>query len=271
MKKKLLLFTSLLCMTQFVPADAITIKKAANVATKQNDIKETGASLLPTVMGLYSGIQEITNKQKALTAECMPSSQEIEFVNRIFKEWIKTGAATEAEVQSSLGNMRPCNTATGGYQASVQIAAATEENSMICYDYFDDSGDNGMVWHKYPRAQIAYYCTDDPSNPSCNEKNKEYVTNMYDLFNLVDFSEQDYTPEETKMAGTLTAKIENCSHSKLSAKKRALWSGFLVGSLGSLGSSTNTGSIMQMVQGSANSGAMGAFKTLGGGLTQFLQ
>ncbi len=258
-------------MTQFVSADAVTIKKAATVTTKQNDIKQTGASILPTVINLYTGIKDITNKQKALTAECIPSAQDIEFVNKIFKEWIKTGASTIAEVESSLGNIHACSSATGGYQTSIQIAAATEEESLICYDYFDDSSDKNMIWHKYPRAQKAYYCTDDPSQSSCAEKNRQYVTNMYDLFNLVDFSEQDYTPDEAKMAGTLMAKIENCSNAKLNARKRAMWGEFLVGSIGNLGQSTNTSQIMQIVQGSANSGVGGALKSLGGNLTQFLQ
>ncbi len=271
MKKRILLLTGLACMTQFVPADAITIKKAATVTPQQNDTKATGANLLPTVINLVSGIKDITNRQKTLTSECIPSSQEIEFVNRIFKEWIKTGAATISDVESALGNIQKCQTATGGYQTSVQIAAATNEDSLICYDYFDDSGDKNMIWHEYPRAQKAYYCTDDPSSPSCAEKNREYVTNMYDLFNLVDFSEQDYTIDEAKMAGTLIAKIENCSYSKLNARKRAMWDEFLVNSIGNLGQKTNTSQIMQMVQGSANSGAGGALKSLGGNLGQFLQ
>ncbi len=258
-------------MTQIVPAGAITIKKAAPVATKQNDIKQTGASLIPTVMSLVSGIQEISKKQKALTTECIPTSQELDFVNNTFKEWLKTGAATISDVENALGGIRKCSTASGGYQTSVQIAAATEENSMICYDYFNESGDKGMVWDEFPRATKAYYCTDDPSNPSCNEKNKEYVTNMYDIFNLIDFSEADYTKQEAAMAGKLTAKIENCSYAKLNAKKRALWGEFLIGSIGNLGQSTNTGSIMQVVQGSANAGPMDALKSIGGNLTQFLQ
>lgn len=271
MKIKILLFAGLLGMVQIAPVAAITIKKAAPVATKQNDIKQTGASLLPTVMNLYTGIQEISKKQKALTAECLPTSQELEFVNTTFKEWIKTGAATISDVESALGGIHKCMTASGGYQTSVQIAAATQEDGMICYDYFDEAGDKKMVWHEFPRAQKAFYCKDDPSTPSCAEKNKEYVTNMYEIFNLVDFSEADYTPQEATMAGKITAKIEQCSYAKLNARKRAMWAEFLVGSIGNLGQSTNTGSIMQMVQGSANSGPMDALKNLGGGITQFLQ
>ena len=271
MNKKLLFFSLIACLTHIVPVNAITIKKAKPVATKQNDIKQTGASLIPTAISLYSGIQEITKKQKALTAECIPTSQELDFVNTTFKEWLKTGAATISDVESALGGMRKCSTATGGYQTSVQIAKATEEDSMICYDYFNESSDTQMVWYEFPRAQKAYYCTDDPSNPSCTEKNKEYVTNMYDIFNLIDFTETDYTKQEAAMAGKLTAKIENCSYAKLNAKKRAMWSEFLVGSISTLGQSTNSGSIMQIVQGSANSGPMDALKSIGGNLTQFLQ
>lgn len=258
-------------MVQVAPTMAITITKAKPVAQKQNDIKQTGASLLPTIINIYSGIQEITKKQQALTAECIPSSQEIEFVNNTFKEWIRTGAMTMDEVYRALGNAKPCQTASGGYATSVSIAYATEDTSLICYDYFGSDSDKDMIWYKYPKVVVTYYCTDDPGSRSCTEKNRETVSNIYDIFNLIDFSTADYTAQEAKMAGTLTAKIEQCSSSKLNAKKRAMWSEFLVGSISNLGSSTNTGSIMQMVQGSANSSPMDALKSIGGNITQFLQ
>lgn len=273
MNKKLLFFSFLACLTQFVPAYSITIKKAAPVATKDNGaLKKAETSLLPTVINLYSNIQDISNKQKALTEECKPSSAELKFVNDTFKEWIKTGAMSENEVYTSLGGLnKKCTTASGGYEMSVRIAYATEETSSICYDNYSGSGNDDMIWAGYPIAKTVYYCTDDPLSSNCSGKERQEVSNIYEIFNLIDFSTADYTKQEAKMAGTLKAKIEKCSSAKLNAKQRAMWSEFLVGTIGNLGQSTNTGNIMQVVQESANSGGMGALKSLGGSLTQFLQ
>ena len=75
-------------------ASAVTIKKAAPVVKQETSAQNIGANLLPTVMGLVSGIQALNQQQKTLTAECIPSSQEINFVNNTIKEWAKTGAST---------------------------------------------------------------------------------------------------------------------------------------------------------------------------------
>lgn len=268
MKKFLLFFVGTIFMAQNV-AMAVTIKKAAPVATKQTSVADAGASLVPTVIGLVSGVKQLTQQQKALTAECIPSSAEVNFVNNIIKEWAKTGARTADEVQASLG-MKRCATATGGYASTVRIAEGTDERDLICYDWFGGSGNDGMVWEKFPMAVSTYYCTDG-SLTGCSDKYKQYVSNIYDVFNLVDFDTTDYTQQEAKMAGVLISKIENCSYARLNAKKKALWGEFLIDTVGGLGQKTNTATIMQTVSGVANSGGMGALQSLGSIATQFMQ
>ncbi|MFQ6702577.1 MAG: hypothetical protein ACLRFO_00020 [Alphaproteobacteria bacterium] len=268
MKKFLLFFVGTIFMAQNV-AMAVTIKKAAPVATKQTSVADTGASLVPTVISLVSGVKQLTQQQKALTAECIPSSAEVNFVNNIIKEWAKTGARTADEVQASLG-MKRCATATGGYASTVRIAEGTDERDLICYDWFGGSGNDGMVWEKFPMAVSTYYCTDG-SLTGCSDKYKQYVSNIYDVFNLVDFDTTDYTQQEAKMAGVLISKIENCSYARLNAKKKALWGEFLIDTVGGLGQKTNTATIMQTVSGVANSGGMGALQSLGSIATQFMQ
>ena len=93
MKKNLLLFIGCLLAVHNT-ASAVTIKKAAPVVKQETSAQNIGANLLPTVMGLVSGIQALNQQQKTLTAECIPSSQEINFVNDTIKEWAKTGAST---------------------------------------------------------------------------------------------------------------------------------------------------------------------------------
>ena len=238
--------------------DAVTIKKAASVETKKADTSELTGSIAPTVMGLVASVQQINQQQKALSAECRPSGQEVDAVNKLVKEWAKTGAATADEVQQRLG-MRRCASSSGGYQASVQIAAGEDDGSMICYDYFSDSG---AVWYEFPIVVSTYYCTDG-SISGCSDKHRKDVSNIYDVFNLIDFSDADYTADELKTVVKLREKAEKCSDAKIGAQKKAMWSELLVNTIGGAGQSTNTGAIMQTVGGVANGGVSGVLSSFG--------
>ena len=271
--KKILLFFIGAVVAVHGTAGAVTIKKAAPVVKQQTSAQNVGANLLPTVINLVSGIQALNQKQKDLTAECIPSSQEITFVNNTIKEWAKTGASTAEEIEGKMNGMKPCSSASGGYEESVRIAADTEDDELICYDWFNDTSDQETVWHKFPKAVSTYYCTDG-SVSGCSEKNRKQVSNIYDVFNLIDFTEADYTVQEAKMAASLLSKIENCSYAKISAKQKALWGEFLVGTVGGLGQKTNTASIMETVSGMAGTlgsgNALQSLSGLGSMATQFL-
>lgn len=263
MKKFLLFFiVSVLCVGEF-PALAITINKAAPVATQETSSSSTMTSLVPTVLNLVSGVQQLSAQQKELTAECIPTSQEITFVDTMVKEWAKTGAMTADEVEKRLG-MKRCSTAVGGYESSVELFAATDTDDTICYDYFAGSGNDGMVWEKFPKVGKATYCSDGSPAGMCSDKYKVTVSNIYDIFNLIDFSDADYATEyEVTMAGKLTAKIEKCSYAKLSSKKREMWGEFLMGTINNLGQPTNTGSIMESVSSITTNGLGGGLSSIG--------
>ncbi len=264
MNKKLHIFCcAISCMAVMPAMAAVAIKKAAPVATQSSSAADTSASLIPTVLSLVSGVQQLNAQQKALTAECIPSSQEITFVDNTIKEWAKTGAMTAADIQKQL-RRNPCQIASGGYAASVQISAGTD-GATLCYDYFAGDGNDGMVWEKFPKVGRATYCTD--GSLTCSDKNKKTVSDIYDIFNLVDFSEADYTAAEATMAAKLIAKIENCSNAKLSAKKKAMWGEFLVGTIGNVGQKTNTSTIMESVGGLTGGGGI---SSLGAIATQFM-
>ena len=267
MRKKILLFIGCLLAVHNTAA-ALTITKARAVAKQETSAQNVGANLLPTVMGLVSGIQALNQQQKTLTAECIPSSQEITFVINMFKEWAKTGAAQARDIESKLG-MKKCDSATGGYEASVRLAADIEDDELICYDFYSETG---TVWYGFPKAVSTYYCTDG-SVSGCSDKYRKQVSNIYDVFNLIDFVDADYTADEAKMAATLIAKIENCSYAKLSARKKALWGDFLTTTVGGLGQKTNTASVMETVSGMAGSlggGGLQSLSGIGSIATQFL-
>ncbi len=267
MNKKLL---TLFCAVQFaavMPAmAAVSIKKAAPVATQEASVGAGAASLLPTVLGLVSNVQQLNAKQKALTTECMPSSQEIQFVDNMMKEWAKTGAMTADEAAIRLGR-RPCSGAVGGYESQVRRHAGTGSIEDVCFDWFGGTGNDGMVWERYPKVGKAEYCKDGTSISMCPRDERETVSDIYDIFNLIDFGVSDYTKTEATMAARLITKIDDCSYSKISAKKREMWGNFLVDTMGSVGQKTNTSTIMDAVQ---NVTGGGGLSSLGGLATQLM-
>lgn len=244
---------------------AVSVKKAAPVATKEASKTDASASLVGSVLGLVSSVQTLNAQQKALTEDCVPTSAEINFVDKTIKEWAMTGAMSASEIR--LGNSKPCDSMTGSYRLSAERAENTELNDVICYDTFTGSGNDGMVWAGYPKVGLAEFCPG--GDLTC--KNKKKVSNIYEIFNLVDFEAKDYTPQEATMAGKLMDKIERCSNAKLSAKKRALWGEFLTNTLSNVGQKTNTGNILKQVSAVSNSGGgLGALGGLGGIATQYL-
>lgn len=269
MKKFLLLFVCAVVCLAGMPGFAITINKAAPVAAAESTTSTTTASLVPTVLGIIGGVQQLTNQQRQLTAECIPTSQEINWVNNMVKEWAKTGAMTADQVERRLG-MERCESPEGGYARRVGIAAGTDMQDVICYDWFGSDSDKNMVWYRFPMAKVATHCSDG-SLSGCSRDETVTVSNIYDVFNLIDFSAEDlYGANEVTMFGNLTNKIEKCSDAKLSARKRQMWGEFLTDTITNLGQPTNTGTIMDAVSGITSGGGLGSIGNIGNLAVQFL-
>lgn len=267
MKKILVsLVAVIICAAGVLPdAAAVVIKKAPTVSTQEKSAVDGVGSLVPTVLGLVNGVQQLTKTQRELEGNCVPTSSEITFVNNMVKEWARVGNDTADEFFWRMGSgARRCS-GTESYESLVRMGAGTDAD--VCYDYINDSQ---MVWHNYPVARVVSYCTDG-SYSGCKDKNKKTVSNMYEIFNQIGFVEADYTKQEANQAAKIIARIEECSPAKLSAKKREVWGSFLMDTVSNIGQPTNTGSIMEMVSGVAGSGSIGgAVGNLGSVATQFL-
>ena len=268
MKKNLALFViTVLCATTNVAVGAVAIKKAAPVATQESSTTSTTGSLVPSVLTLVSDVQALNAKQRGLDTECTPSSAEIEFVNNTIKEWAKTGAATWEDVARKL-NKTPCPGGVG-YEAAVRYSAGTDL-SITCYDNFDSESDANMVWHFFPKASKATYCPD--GSYSCSSKEQKTVSNVYEIFDLVDFSAADYNRQEATMAAKLLDRTDRCSDTKISQKKRQMWGEFLTTTMGNVGQKTSTAQIIQTVGNITQNGASlnGGLSSLGSIASQFL-
>ncbi len=266
MKKTLAIFIAAMqCVMATTAMAAVSIKKAAPVETKQADKLSSATSLLPTVINLVGTVQQLKAQQKALTDECVPTTAEINFVDKMMKEWAKTGEMSADQVMSQLGRSR-CEDANG-YAARVRSYAGTGVDDALCFNYFSGAGNSGMIWENYPKVGIV---TDLCSDGTTVCRDKETKSDIYDIFNLITFTQDDYVgKDEITMAGKLMDKIEKCSYSKLSARKKEMWGEFLTTTMGTIGQKQNTGNIMQMVSGITSSGG-GGLSGLGSIATQFL-
>lgn len=268
MKKNFAIFVaSVLCVTASTATAAVNIKKAAPVATQESSTSSTTGSLVPSVLTLVSEVQTLNAKQRELDTECTPSSAEIEFVNNTIKEWAKTGAATWEEIESKL-NRTPCPGGVG-YEAAVRYSAGTDA-SVTCYDNFAGEANKDMVWFLFPKASKATYCPD--GSLSCNDREKKTVSNIYEIFDLVDFGVSDYNRQEATMAAKLLDRADRCSDVKINKKKKQMWGEFLTTAMGNVGQKTNTSQIMQTVSGITQNGASlnNGISSLGAIASQFM-
>lgn len=269
MKRFFLCFIAGLLVTQNCATAAITVKKAASVEKKETKAQDIGASLLPTALSLYQTVQQLNQQQQELSAECEPTTQEINWVNNMIKEWAKAGGSLQSGAK--VGGMGPCGGGSSSYRDSIENNVRFD--GEICYDRFESDADKSTVWFEYPKASIAtYYIVDGEYQDTGKAKDKKVASNIYDVFNLIDFNTQDYTADEAAMANKLTAKLEKCAPAKLQAKKAAMWGDFVMNAVGGIGQKTNTGSIMETVSGLVTSGGGmgGALQSLGGVATQLL-
>ncbi len=214
---------------------AINIKKAAPVATKKADKVESATSLLPTVIGLVSSVQTLNARQQQLSADCAPTSDELNTVNDLVKEWAKLGEVTAESAQSGLGKKWE-----DGYSTCINNADKDE----ACFDTFHSDADKDTVWQGFPKASSTSKCEDG------NSKKCTTVSNIYDVFAKIPFSDDDYTRAEAKKIGKLKEKANRCSDTKLKAAKRELLGGFVTQTLGSVGQSSGaagTSSVLSAV------------------------
>ncbi|MCQ2562154.1 MAG: hypothetical protein MJ158_00845 [Alphaproteobacteria bacterium] len=270
---------SILCIfTVFAPVcgfGAVTVKKAAPVATKQVEKMESVSSLMPTVMGLVGGVKALMEQQQQMTEDCAPTSEELKAVNELIQEFAKTGEYSAAELASSLG--KPCWTevdstsSTTCYKSKVEEWGEEFTEEGPWYDVFGEKSDKQKIWYKFPKVSSAKYCKDG------GNKNCVYLSNVYDVFNKISFTDADYTKTELSKVNKIREKAQKCAPAKLKAAKREAVGNFITQTVGSIGNSAGvgTGSMLETISSVAGGiGGGGGIKnmlpSLGGGLLNSL-
>ncbi len=272
MKRLLYIFIALVCLTpSFAPA-AVSVKKAASVKKQETAAVDSATSLLPTVINLVGSVKNLNAQQQQLTADCVPTSEEIRVVNDLVKEWAKTGDMDAESAAYGLG--QPCSnypdsvldsrSEDGFYQSFMDIADKNE----VCYERFTGRNNADMIWFKFPKASSARVC--DINNP----KNCQTVSNLYDIFAKIPFGEEDYTESEAAKISRLIEKSEKCAPAKMRAAKRELWGGFLTQTLSGVGKTSGasgTEAVIQAVSSAGGGGFQSMLPSLGQLATQALE
>lgn len=241
MKKLISIFTVMMIVAPSLSFGAVVVNKQSPVVKKAApvEVQESGglgggiqsaASLLPSVIGLVQDVQKLKKDQQQLSAGCAPSSTDINTVNDLVKEWAKISDTTASNAKSGLG------TYADGVTYKDCMEAQDKEG---CYETFTDKG---YAWSGFPKASYAKL------------SNGKDVSNVYDVLNKIPFGPDDYTQGELSKVKNLMEKAQRCKPGIISKKKKELWGNFLVGTIGKVGSATNTAGV---------SDVMGMAQTLG--------
>ena len=258
MKKLLFIFVTVVYTTSSwgaVNVKTTGVKKAAPVATKQVDKVETATSLLPTVVGLVANVKALSVQQQQLTADCAPTSSEIETVNNLVKEWARTGAVTSSAAESGLGSYcgesREKNN-SGYYHNYMEYADRNE----TCFENFSSKEDEDTIWYLFPKASKTEICD------SVSKKNCKNISNIYDVFAKIPFTEEDFTEAEAKKISKFIEKMNKCAPGKLNAARRELYGNFLTQALGSVGQSAGAAGTASVLEAVSSMGGSGDIKSV---------
>ncbi|MBQ7185364.1 MAG: hypothetical protein IJR92_00970 [Alphaproteobacteria bacterium] len=241
----IVIFGAVFCSGAMAAVSNFTPKKAAAVKIDKEATTKTslGASLLPNVISLATSVMDFNKSQQELTAECEPSSSDITFVNNMIKEWAIAGAQNPFDY-----GILKC-TGVNSYESSVRNnVTALDDALLICYDSFSDSDARGAVWAGFPKAAVAEYCSSGETLSNCEARNKKKITNLWTLYDKIDFSDKDYIKSEANSLAALKEKADKCSPKKIAAKRMEAMGGFVNSAIGSVGQQADTENMMENVK-----------------------
>ena len=255
MKKLISIFAVIACVVPLASMGAVSvkssgIKKAAPVSAKQQANKmDSMTSLLPAVMGLVGSVQSLKAEQQKLGSGCEPTSDEKSIVDNLVKEWAKIGTTDASSAVSGLGD--PCSTGKDNSGSHYQgFIDNHRDEGDVCYETFSSKSDEGTVWYGFPKVSSGELRDVD-------NKKTGSISNIYDIFAKIPFSDADYTIAEAAKITKLKEKFDRCAPAKLKAAKSEALGNFVIQAMGNVGQTTGASgmeSVMQAVQSLGGSG-----------------
>lgn len=249
-----------MCLCNGADAANVSVKKASSVKKQETGGVESimSGSLLPGVMGLVSNVSALKKQTEELKAECIPSGTEESWVNNAVKEYAKTGAKTAKDM--NLDN--PCRTNSSW---DVEVAQARSSGQEPCMPVFNESG---AVWDNYPTVKTVKYCP-DLADPYCSDSKKKTESNIYKIFGMLDWTQEDYLVGESDMFIKMMEKTEKCAPEKITARNREAYANFVKQTISGAGQSTNTGAVYDAI-GGLTQGGLSGIGSLAPSVIQFL-
>ncbi|MDR0319509.1 MAG: hypothetical protein LBH81_02100 [Rickettsiales bacterium] len=258
----------------FGPAQAYTPKKADVVATKEAPSAMSAGSLASTALALGLGAMNINQQFKALSASCVPSQTDINFVQRMVLEVAKTGVNAK-DFTSALGD--ECD-----YDGAFRENAIGRANNTIktrCFEPIknassDSRNVNGIIVCSVASAGNNCESTLEGavlvgfpkvSSEQIKKSTGEtvYASNIHDIFAAVmgHFGPDDLLESEIASAQRLTALADQCSEVRLAAKQKEVWMGFAQEAIMGVSAGTlqaNPMDALQAAGGMVGGGGMGS-------------
>jgi len=236
-------------------ADAVASAPSAQTGQSQT------ASLVPTALGLVAGIMSLNQEMRTLDERCRPSSSEIRWLNDLMKEWAKAGAP-KPKPEENMGRMRPCD---GTFANDVGLSGPSRANRDVCFEVFSGQGNDDMIWAGFPRAaDTVCRCKGAHTTgcSGCRVQDQEWFSNAYEIFALIDWSDNDFIAREASILPTWRRKVDECSPVRLAQHRRELWGGFAMQTAASLGQQQDMATTMQNVNVLMQAGQGSAFGTI---------
>jgi len=253
------------------PADngggGAVIKKAAAVEEiKQEGVEAAaGMNLLGTAIGLVSGFQAMKKAEQALEQNCLPSSTETTWTDKMIQEFAKTGRMTAEEMfkASPAKDGQECGTADSYVRSAAMGVSVCYQVQKAPAVTSGTAPSEPPIWAGYPKAESGLEC---PPDKTCNgDKDKKGYSNVYDLLAIMDWKEADLiNSEEVSAWSKLTERMERCSPASIKRAKQEAVGGFITTAIGGIGKQQGTGDVMPMVNTLLNQSGNDAMKTMGG-------
>lgn len=233
----------------------VNVKKAAPVATKKSEPIDSATSLLPSVLTLVGNVRALNTQQQQLVADCVPTADEINTVNELVKEWAKI---SETDAQSAISGLgEPCGGGTNSDESLYRNRMMIADKKETCYIVFHKDSDDGMIWQDFPRASVATNVCQGADTKNCKN-----ISNLYDVFVKIPFSEEDFTKAELAKVNKLIEKSQKCAPSKILAAKAELWGGFLNKTLGGVGQSAGVSGTSAVIEAVSSMGGNGGIQSM---------
>lgn len=168
-----------------------------------------GGNLLGTAVGLIGGAMQLRNISSELTRECEPSAADITFVNDMMRAYAMSGGR---DPRTFIENAQLGDQCVGGYTEYRRL------NNRECFTTFGGitgtagTADQNRIWSQYPRAEMTQSRICPPNRPNCNIQGGEgsHFTNMYLIWNTMNWQEADLMPGEIAGFARITERAQRC-------------------------------------------------------------